>query len=185
MLPADLRELLDEIDACEREAEALVANLDDHDVNWRPPPGVGWSVAQCLNHLALTNEFYLRGCLQRLQDARARGITPFAGVRPTFLGRWFVQSMEPPPRVKTKVRPQVVPATAIPRDALLPAYLASHLGYRELVEASADVDINRVILPNPFFNRVKMRLATVLLIVPAHDRRHLWQAKNVALALRS
>jgi hypothetical protein len=41
-----------------------------------------------------------------------------------------------------------------------------------------------VVFPNRFIPAVKMRLATVLLIVPAHDRRHLYQARQVRKALR-
>ncbi len=185
MLPTELQRLLDEIGACERDAESLVADLDDREVNWKPPGDVHWSVAQCLNHLTVTNEFYLRGCAQRLREARAAGLTPFSGLHPTLLGRWFIGSLEPPPRFKVQAPTQVVPAPTLPLDELLPAYKASHSEYRRLVEASADLDINRVIAPNPFFNRVKMRLSTMLLVMPAHDRRHLWQAKNVKLALRA
>ena len=60
MLPAELQSLIDQIDECERTAERLLADMDDDRVN-QPPPYGGWSVAQCLDHLAVINEFYLRG----------------------------------------------------------------------------------------------------------------------------
>ena len=184
MLPAELQELLEQIDACERDAESLLAGLDDDGVNWQPAPG-RWSIAQCLDHLIEMNKYYLAGCDEHLQAARAANVGPFAGLAPTPIGRWFARSMEPPPRPRMKSPKPVMPGPSFPRDGLLTAYTMSHTVYRGLVKGAADVDINRVVFPNPFISAVKMRLSTVLLIVPAHDRRHLYQARQVRRALRN
>src|SRR4051794_14897467 len=100
-LPAELQQLLDQIDACERDAESLLAGLDDDDVNWHPAPG-RWSIAQCLQHLAVMNDVYTAGLDEHLRAARAAGASRFSRLRPTLIGRWFASSMEPPPRLKLK-----------------------------------------------------------------------------------
>lgn len=64
-------------------------------------------------------------------------------------------------------------------SACLAAYVASHGPYRALLDACAHVDVNRVVVPNPFLPGVRMRVSTVLLLLPAHGRRHLWQAEQV------
>jgi hypothetical protein len=178
MLPPDLQTLLDQIDACEAEAERLVADLDDEAVNWTPPSG-GWSVAQCLTHLTLMNEFYLHGWPDALAQAARAGPGPFNGLHPTPMGRWFIRYLEPPYRMKSKAIPATTPAAHVPRDTLVRDYQQSHGVYRQLVRGAAAVDADRVVAPNAIVKRVKMRLSTVLLIIPAHDRRHLWQAANV------
>ena len=183
MLPAELQSLIDQIDACEREAERLVADMDDGSVN-RPPPSGGWSVAQCLEHLALMNEFYLRGWQRAVEEAARAERGPFAGLRPTLAGRWFAKSLEPPAKMKTKAIPAVTPGPRFTAVEVLRRYKDSHEGYRRLVRSAVAVDVNRIVRPNAIVNRVRMRLATVLLIIPAHDRRHLWQAANVKRALR-
>jgi hypothetical protein len=183
-LPDELQGLLDQIDACERDAESLLAGLDDDGVNWRPAPG-RWSIAQCLQHLSAMNPFYLAGWDEHLRATRAANVGPFTGLHPTPIGRWFARSMEPPPRLRMKSPSPVAPGPAFPRDGLLTAYTLSHALYRALVKASAEVDVNRVVSRNPFISAVKMRLSTVLLIVPAHDRRHLYQARQVRRELRN
>lgn len=183
MLPAELQFLIEQIDACESEAERLVADMDDDSVNCSPPKG-GWSVAQCLEHLALMNEFYLRGWQDAVHDAARAQRGPFAGLRATFMGRWFAKSLEPPVRMKAKAVAAALPGPRCTRDAVLSRYKASHEGYRHLVRSAAAVDVNLIVRPNAIVNRVKMRLSTVLLVIPAHDRRHLWQAANVKRALR-
>jgi hypothetical protein len=178
MLPQELQGLLDQVDACEANAERLVADLDDEGVNWSPPSG-GWSVAQCLTHLTLMNEFYLRGWPDALAQAERTQRGPFRGLHPTPVGRWFAWTMEPPYRMKSKAIQAATPAARVPRATVLRDFLRSHEVYRDLVRRSAAVDVNRVVAPNAILRHVKMRLSTVLLIIPAHDRRHLWQAGKV------
>jgi hypothetical protein len=183
-LPPDLLTLLHAVDACEREADALVADMSEQEVNWQERPKRSWSVAQCLDHLTVTNTFYVAGFLPRVAGARQKGIGPFAGLSSSSIGRWFVNSLEPPVRRRVKTRPQVVPRSTLPLVGLVDAYKQSHDSYRTLVDAAADVDVNRITGPNPFFKIIRMRVSTVLRIIPAHDRRHLWQAANVKRALR-
>ncbi len=184
MLPQPLQALIEQIDACEADAERLVGNLDDEAANWTPPAG-GWSVAQCLSHLSLMNDFYLRGWPEAAADAARNGRGAFNGLHPTPMGRSFVWMMEPPYRMRSKAIPAATPAPRVPRDTLVQDYKQSHDLYRQLVRASATVDVNRVVAPNAIIKQVRMRLATVLLIIPAHDRRHLWQAANVKAARSS
>lgn len=183
MLPPELASLIRQIDDCENDAAQLVADLDDDGINQRPPSG-GWSIAQCLEHLALMNDFYLRGWQDAVTDAARNGRGPFRGLHPTFLGRSFANWMEPPARMKSKTIAAADPGARFTRDAILSRYKASHDVYRGLVGSAEAVDVNRIVRPNAIIKQVNMRLATVLLIVPAHDRRHLWQAANVKRAIR-
>lgn len=182
MLHPALQRLLTETDASEADARDLAQGLTDSQGNWQPLEGRGWSVAQCLDHLATINRFYVGHFLPVVERAKTDGRGPFAGLAPTWFGRAFVKSLEPPPRLKMKAPTNVVPASSIPMDAALAAYLASHEPYRRLVHAANDVDVNRVGAQNPFFKACRVRVATALQVTLAHDRRHLWQARHVLQA---
>jgi len=183
-LPPELLALLHAIDACEREADTLVGDLSEEQVNWQEHPGQSWSVAQCLDHLTKINPFYLAGFVPLVAAAKLKGVGPFNGLRSTAIGRWFVSSMEPPVRRKLNANARAVPFDRLPRGGLVDAFKRSHDSHRALVEMAADVDVNRVTGPNPFFPMIRMRISTVLRIIPAHDRRHVWQAANVKRALK-
>ncbi len=183
-LPAELQGLLDAIDACERDAQTLVADLSEQELNWQQRPGETWSVGQCLDHLAVMNVFYVPGFVPLVERARGASAGPFRGLASSAPGQWFINSFEPPVKRRMKSPKQVVPRSAVSRDGIVEAYKNSHASYRALVRASAAVDVTRVKGPNPFFSFVPMRVSTVLKIIPAHDRRHLWQAQNVKRALR-
>jgi hypothetical protein len=180
---SDLEALVVAVAAAGADAVALTAPLSDAQANWQPGGGRGWSVVQCLDHLALSNTIYVSHFLPVAERALAAGGPPFTVLRPTWLGRWFVRSLEPPPRHKTKTFKNLVPPSSLPLADALAAYLASHDPYRRLVTVAGRIDPNRVVTSNPFVRTVRMRLSTALLVVPAHDRRHLWQARQVLAAL--
>lgn len=177
-LPEALQKLIDETDAAEDEARRVVGGLDDAQVNLSPPGG-GWSAAQCLDHLARMNVFYVDAVMPDARRA-ARNPGAFDGLHPGWFARWFIRSMEPPVTRKLKApNAEVTPGPRLTRDQAVEAFITSHGPYRELVAIAAETDPDQVIVRNPFYKRVRMKLSTILLIVPAHDRRHLWQATRV------
>jgi len=178
MLPAPLQDLVDQVDACEQSARDLVNELTDAELNWQAKPGQTWSIGQCLDHLRATNLVYVKDFLSRVHAAGGAS-DRFAGLTPSWLGRKFIASLEPPPRLRAKAFKAIVPSSTVRGDEVLAAYVASHEPYRALLRASAEVDVNRVTGPNPFLRLIPMSVATVLLAIPAHDRRHLWQARQV------
>lgn len=178
MLPTDLQRLLDEIDACERDARALVTGMSDDDLN-RQPEGRAWSVGQCLDHLRAMNHYYPATFIPLVQRAQAADQGPYSGMHPGIFARWFIRTQEPPPKQRMRAPRSVIPGSSFRAAEILDAYIQSHAPYRALVQASATIDVDRVVAPNPFFKIIRMRLATVLQLMPAHDRRHLWQARQV------
>jgi hypothetical protein len=174
--------LIEQADGLEREARALADGLSDAQGNWQPLDGRGWSVAQCLDHLAKIHLLYSSTLLPDLRAA-ATPSRSFDGLRPGWLGRKFIESQEPPPRRRFSAPPKVVPASNIPLRDAVERFVASHDGYREMVRLAAGVDANRVIVRNPFLRLIRMKLSTVLLVLVAHDRRHVWQAAQVRKGL--
>ncbi len=74
-VPADLQELIDEFLAVEGDAERLVEPLDDEQFNWSPAPGA-WSIAQCIDHLNVTNQKYLDAISAAVERRAGRGSDP-------------------------------------------------------------------------------------------------------------
>jgi hypothetical protein len=69
----DIKDLKDQLDAAERDAQALVADLGEERGGWRAETG-SWSVAECLDHLATTNRVYLHAMEEPATRARAKEI---------------------------------------------------------------------------------------------------------------
>jgi hypothetical protein len=178
-LPDDLQQILDEVDSADRSADVLVAGLSDEQFRWQPDSGRGWSIAQCLEHLATTNTVYGAAVAGAIERARARGWRRRGPLASGFFGRRFVQSLEPPVKRRLRSPANVRPGSGLGREEVLRRYHDAHEHVRASVRASAEIDANRATFKNPFFPLFNVSVATGLRVIPAHDRRHLWQASRV------
>lgn len=183
-LPAELQRLIDELNAVDRDAASLVAGLPEELGTRRLAPDA-WSIAECLDHLAVANRVYIGAMLGPAQEARSRGRTRLRAALPGWPGRLFIYTLEPPPRwwsrlkAPRKIRPRASPALA---DAYT-RFLESQASARDFASENADLDLVGIRFPNPFVPGVRFSLATGLHVIPAHDRRHLLQAWKVRNAL--
>lgn len=173
-----------EIDATELDARTLVAGLTEADGAWRPAPGA-WSVAECLDHLATANRVYVDAMRPSAVRARERGRLRRRPALPGVIGRWFVGVLEPPVKSRMKAPGKIVPRTAPPLADAFAAFLDSQAQARAFLREFADIDLHGVRFVNPFVPGLRFSLATGLHVMPAHERRHLWQAWRVRRALPS
>jgi hypothetical protein len=158
------------------DAESLVAGLTDEQAAWRPDPGT-WSVAECVEHLAITNQIYLRAMQPVADQARRSGRMRRGAALPGFFGEWFVRSLEPPAKIKTKAPKLIKPRAEVRLGDAVPAFFSSHDTAQAFLAANADLDLASILFPNPFVKGLRFSLATGLHAIPAHERRHLYQAK--------
>jgi DinB family protein len=183
-LPPDVRDLLDQLVAADRDAEALVAGLSEELGTRRPTPG-SWSVAECLDHLAIANGVYVRAMQEPARRARSRARLRARPATPGLLGGLFVAALEPPPRWWSKLRaPRRIRPRPSPRLAdAFAGFMTSQAEVRAFLDLNADLDLAGIRFPNPFVPGIRFSLATGLHVIAAHDRRHLLQAWSVRRAL--
>jgi hypothetical protein len=179
-LRADLQQVIDDVDAADRTAEALNGRLTDAQFAWHEPGR--WSVAKCLDHLATMNEVYSAAIATGVEKAERNGWAGGGPIAPSFFGAKFIQSMEPPVKHRGRSPAAARPVSTAPRADIMRAYFQAHEKFRNLVRRCAAIDVNRATYMNPFLRVVPMRVGTGLRIIPAHDRRHLWQADQVTKA---
>jgi hypothetical protein len=180
-LPAELQRLEDALDAAERDARAVVEGLSEALGAWRAEPG-SWSVAECLDHLATANRVYLRAMEPAAAGALSAKRRRRGPAHPGMIGRWFVNFLEPPVTRKSKAPRTIRPRNAPPLNDAMKLFLASQDEVRRFLRTYAGIDLAGVRFPNPFIRGVRFSLATGLHVIPAHERRHLWQAWRVRQA---
>ena len=177
-LPPHLRSILDDLDKSDQEARRIVTGLSDEQANWRPVE-TAWSIAQCLDHLGRTNTVYVAALLKAGQDARPDARRDGGPIEPGWFGRFFVRTLEPPPRRKLRAPKKIVPASAMAGREVLERFLRSQEDVRVVIRDGAGLDLNRIRFHNPFLGFLRFTVGTGLLIIAAHNRRHLWQAERV------
>ena len=178
-LPPDLQSVLDDFDKSDQEARRIIEGLTDEQANWQPSPA-SWSIAQCLNHLAIGNKMYAAALREAMTRANASGKPRRDPIRPGgWFSAYFLRSMEPPAKQKWKAPKKIVPASRIGAAEALDAFLRADDDLRAVVRDGAPLDLNRIRFHNPFVAIFRFTVATGLLLMAAHNRRHLWQADQV------
>lgn len=183
-VPADVRALHEQLDAAERDAQAIVEGLSEEQGTRRPRDGA-WCVSECLDHLATANRVYLRAMQKAADRARTRVRYRRRPAKPGLAGRLFIYTLEPPPKwwSKLKAPRKIRPREAPPLADSFASFAASQRDVRVFLRSTADLDLASIRFPNPFVRGVMFSLATGLHVITAHERRHLWQAWGVRRAI--
>ncbi len=170
--------ILYQLKSSEEAAVKLTAGLSRAQMNWQPNDGRSWSIWQCLDHLARTNRVYCQSMLEAVAHPRQHTKATNA-ITPGWFGRWFVAKMEPSARTRYKTVKKVMPGSEGDVQVAMQDFLDSHNEARRVVASWERVDFNRVRFQNPFVPVLRFTVGTGLMIINAHDRRHLRQAERV------
>jgi hypothetical protein len=163
------------------DVEKLVVGLSDEQARTRPAVGE-WSIAECLDHLTLTVRAYEPAIEEYLAAGSPQGGSSY---RPGWLWRKFVESMEPPVKRKYKTAAPFVPAGARGLEEARRDFFAAHQWVLDKLDALDTLDLGRIKVESPFAKWMRYPLGLVFYILPAHCRRHVWQAENVKASMVS
>lgn len=165
-------------EAVGRDAAGLLDGLSDAQVNWRPSDG-RWSIAECVAHLTASGRIYLAPLDRAIERGVERAMFGGRDFHPNWFGRLLIASMEPPPRRRMRAPKQIVPRPVESRARLAAEFDAMHLALIERIRRATSLDLARVKLRSPIMPLLRMPLGTCFAFLLAHERRHLWQARQV------
>jgi len=189
----ELRASREELRLAGEEAKELAAGLTSGQLWWRPEPD-RWSVGQCLEHLVLAGEAYLEVLDDAIEEGRRRELRTEGSYSPNLVGRWLPGVLDPPPGLKIpaprRIRPRPPERKApdaaggdgAPLDdeaGPLPDFLALRNRFEERLAAADGLDLGRLRVPSPFVPLIRFDLGSAFRVIAAHERRHLWQARQV------
>lgn len=176
---ADLEALAAESRRQVDELSQIVSGLSAEALRWRPDEA-RWSVAGHIAHLCLVNGPYIAAMRTRIGRAgerdRARSSEPFRHPR---IARWFVGTMEPPPKRRMKTMRSMVPDPGLDVDDVLGEFREQLEDYREMLVTARQLDLGRARFGSPFFGLLRFSLGTGFELVLAHNRRHIWLIREL------
>jgi hypothetical protein len=181
---ADLQSMLRQIETNKAEGQAIVAGLTDDQLNWHAAER-SWSILDCLEHLNVGVTKTLPAFDRSIAEGRAKGQLSSGPFKYSWFARMMVGSMEPPPKFRMKAPRliRVVPVTTRRSAEVVPQFLRVRDQLADRVRQADGLDLARVRLVSPINRLLRMPLGGYFNFILAHDRRHLWQARNVRTAL--
>jgi hypothetical protein len=174
---ADVRAGLDDV---ARDAQATFGGFDRRQLNWRPDE-TQWSIGQCFEHLLTANRLMLQAADDALNRARPRTLWQRLPVLPGLLGRTLIRSQAPETMRKFTAAPKARPAADVAED-VIGRFVEQHREAAARVAALDERRAARTIMTSPFISVVTYSVLDGWRLIVAHDRRHVAQARRVALS---
>jgi len=164
------------------EAQRLTSGLSEAQLNWKPAPN-SWSIAQCLEHLAVSGEKfgpYMTNAIARGREKRrANGAVPY---RPSRLGGWLIKQLVPEATRKVPAPKIFRPSEASAIKDPLGRFLRQQQEFLRFVNDAGGIDYNKTRLRSPVTALMRYSLADAFVITVVHGQRHLAQAQRVKKA---
>lgn len=170
-----------EFEECKAQGHRLAETLDESQWIRRSASG-GWSPSECMKHLNLTLSEMLPLLEAGVEEARRNQWQTQGPLSIGMVPRLLCWFLEPPYRVKVATQPAFLPGVVATKAEAMAAWDRWHQALDELILRSDGLALDRPKLVSPFDPKGKMRYSVYagLLILAAHERRHLWQASRVA-----
>lgn len=186
-LSQSLASVRNELDATTARLHAMTDTLDD--ASWRAKPGERrWSAAECVQHLNQTSRAFVPLIEEALRQGRAEGRTRSDGShRLGLIGYFVVRQNEPPVKHNRRVKTAAAFATpgVRPIADAVGEYESLQRRLIQLLVESEGLDIAKIKVRSPFYSRLRYSVYFAFRLIPAHQRRHLWQAEEALKHVRA
>ena len=173
-----IEEAIKVFDWVSQEAEKSFGKLSVRQLNFKPSPEK-WSIAQCLDHLMVSNSSFYPQFKQIISGKHRNSF--YQNIE--FLSRFFADYLikETGPVVK---KPQKNPSVWTPAQSNLPATIVSDFLVHQqelsnLIHQLKKTDLEKTVIGSPALAIITFNLHDALTILAGHEQRHLQQAKNV------
>ena len=172
-----INSILSELKRTAEDASETFGVLSAEQLNWKPGEK-SWSIAQCLDHLILTNEQFYPEFEKLASGTRKntfwQNYSPLSG----FFGRFLVKAVtEDSKKAKAPSR-SIVPPSDLPAD-IVEKFEKNIREVNEKILACADNDRSKVVVSSPFMAAITYKLDDAYSVLVEHTKRHIRQAKRV------
>ena len=176
----DLQSMLDQISSIKADGQAIVAGLTEEQLNWHLRAG-SWSILDCLEHLNVSVTTTLPAFDRSIAEGRRAGKLSNGPFRYGWFARMIATSMEPPPkwRMRAPKLIRVVPTASRRSAKVVPEFLRVRDQLADRIRQADGLDLAHIRLISPVNRLLRVPLGAYFTFILGHDRRHLWQARNV------
>jgi len=174
----EIEQFRQQFEQMSRDADALVGPLSDQQFAWQPR-AEAWSVALCIEHLNTTARLYLPQLDEAIANAIRRGTYGEGPFSYNVFGRLLTAAMEPPARFRVTTPRQFEPPPVRPRAEVMAAFRAYQVQFVDRLRQANGLDLARAKVQSPVSWWLRFSLGSGFALMLAHERRHLWQARNV------
>jgi hypothetical protein len=173
--------LVDQLRANLRQAAQIFSSHTTGQLEHRPAQG-RWSAAECVAHLNLSNRAYLSLLDSAIEELRMKKLSSDGPFRLNWNARLLKYWLEPPSRLKLPTAAGFQPLEVKDPSATLEEFRSIGKELEEKLNSARGLALDRIKITSPFAENMNYSAYSTFVLIPPHNRRHLWQAEE---ALRS
>lgn len=163
------------------DADRAFGSLDERALNWQPDAS-RWSVAQCFEHLVITNGMMQRAAAAALDGTHTRTVWQRLPLVPRLYGALVIRSQQPGGTRKFKTSTEATPAASgVARDVVA-RFVRQQAELGAWFQSVGERDAARTIMTSPFAGFIVYSVLDGGRVIVAHGRRHFEQAGRVTEA---
>ena len=175
-MPNDIEGVSSRLVQIAEDAQNSFGGLSNEQLNWKPA-AESWSIAQCLDHLILSNEEFFPELDKLSAGSRTntfwQKVSPLSGISGAFLVSTLKKDNQ-----KVKTIPKMTPPSDIGGD-IVNRFVHHQSELIGKLRATNKSEWRKVVLTSPFVKIMTYRMDKGLEAVIEHERRHIRQAKRV------
>ena len=174
---AVLDDLVLELEEISDDTRKTFGDLSPEQVNWRPPGG-GWSVGQCFDHLIKTNSLFFPVIEQIRRGEYRNSFWQSYSPLSSFFGNLLISTLQKDERKVKAPSEKIVPPSEIEAD-VIEKFARHQQEVIEHIRGTEKADWQKTVVTSPFMKLMTYKLADGYRIVVEHEKRHFRQAERV------
>jgi hypothetical protein len=176
-----MQELIAELKTISENARKSFGKLSAAQLNWKPN-AKSWSVAQCFEHLIITNNLYFSNIQKVINGTHRNNFfskIPFS----TGLGGYIMKNaVKPQQKLKIKTFKIFEPSVSNVSSTIIEDFAENNLKLIEMIEACKNFDLHKIKIAEPLSVALNLRLGDAFEVLALHEKRHFQQAERVMQA---
>jgi hypothetical protein len=155
--------------------------LTELQLNWKPAPS-SWSVAECIEHLLLAFDGYIKGLATIIEKGNNENVIAKSTYKISLAGKLMVFAVDPSIKIPIPAPPKFKPEKhkTYTHEVLRNFQNTIHLISSQL-EAGKSLDWNLLKITSPVTSLLKLTMGDTFEVLTLHALRHLKQAQKVML----
>jgi hypothetical protein len=152
--------------------------LSKDQINWKPSQEK-WSIAECVDHLLVTNRLYLKEFEKQFDEKRIKTNCAKTEVKHRWLSKFIMKSVDPSNSKKVNTFAVFMPSISNHSKKVFDDFSDLQNKLINIVRFAEDLNLNEYVMSSPAAKIIKENFCDVLEIIRLHDRRHFNQAEKL------
>ncbi|MGZ8544033.1 MAG: DinB family protein [Flavisolibacter sp.] len=171
-------DFIKKLDALATQVQDSFGSLNTEQLNWKPQPGQ-WSIAQCLDHLIVSNNTYFPTFDKVLNEGYRLTLLQKMNPFKKSLGAMMIKSLGPGSSKKFTAPQIFTPSSSDVSGDIVSVFVSAQNKLKTYFQNLSEKDSNKILIASPVSSFITYSLADAMEIITVHEQRHVNQALKV------